>query len=119
MFHTQFRSEHSLEKRLNEVNKMLLRYPDRVPVLISTVNDEVKIEKHKYLVPKDITLSQFIHILRKSNPNKLSKNEALFYLIGDKGIIPKQSSLISELYHYHKSEDNYLLIVIQKENTFG
>jgi len=117
LFHEMYRKEHSLEKRLNEVNNILKKYPYRIPVLISTNSKDINLERHKYLVPRDITLSQFGHILR--NNIKCSKEETLFYLVGDKGVIPKMTSIMSDLYKYNKSEDNYLLLIVQKENAFG
>ncbi len=121
MFHQTFRKEYSLDKRLNEVNKILQRYPDRLPILVSTSNSDtlgsIKLDKHKYLVPRDLTLLQFSHLLR--NHIKCGKSEALFYLIGEEGILAKPNSTINELWYYHQSDDKYLLIVIQKENTFG
>ncbi len=116
-FHIQYRDEHPLEKRLNEVKKILNKYPDRIPVLLSTTDKEIVLNRHKYLVPKDTTLSEFTHILRSNI--KCGKTETLFYMIGDKGMLSKMTSTMNELYRYNKSEDNYLLILIQKENAFG
>jgi GABA(A) receptor-associated protein len=62
------------------MNRIIEKYPDRVPVYVnkkegSNVND---IQKHKYLVPKVMTLSNFIVVLRRHI--NVKSNQALFFL---------------------------------------
>ncbi len=116
MFHETFRKEHPFEKRWNECNKILNKYPDRIPLLVST-NIDIEIDRHKYLVPGDISLQQFSHIVRKRI--NLNSTEALFYYIGDEKVMPRFTDTMKELYNKYKSKDGYLVLVIYKENTYG
>lgn len=90
------------------------KYIDRVPVYILSKN--IHIDKCKYLVPEDLSMSQFIFVLRKRI--KLPAEQGLFFLIND--IVPPSSALMSQLYSERMDpETEMLLIYISKENTFG
>ena len=100
------------------MERILSKYPDRVPVYVnkkenSRVND---IEKHKYLVPKDMTMGNFIYVLRKNI--KLKSDQALFIFVNN--IVVCNSELMSEIYnkHYDKN-DKFLHVTYSGENTFG
>ena len=76
-----FKKKSTLENRINESNKILKKYPDRVPVIVekhhdSDIND---IDKSKYLVPKDMTMGQFLFVVRKRI--KLGPEQALFITV--------------------------------------
>ena len=73
--------------RKQEAQKILEKYPDRIPIICekdpkSKMKD---IDKTKYLVPSDLTLSQFTYIVRKRL--QLDKNSALFILVNGKHAI--------------------------------
>ena len=112
-----YQSCNSLEKRLNESNRILQKHPERVPIIVckSAGCKWPEIDKQKFLVPKEMTLGQFIYVVRKRI--KLDANEALFVLV-NKNLQPS-SKIISEIYENNKSEDNFLYIEYSSENTFG
>ena len=71
-------------KRKQESLKIREKYPDRVPIICekdpkSKMKD---IDKTKYLVPNDLTVSQFSFIIRKRL--ELDKSSALFLLVAGK-----------------------------------
>ena len=74
-----------------------------------------KIDKVKYLVPKDLTMAQFMYVIRKRM--ELSSNSALFAFVNN--TIPPSSSLLSDIYEQHKDEDGFLYITYSGEQTFG
>lgn len=100
-----------------ELYHVLAKYPDRVPVLVekSGKSDVPDIDRHKYLVPRDLTLGQFVYIIRKRI--KLDSQKAIFVFINN--VIPPVSSLMSTLYDEHKDDDLYLRVTYSSENTFG
>jgi GABA(A) receptor-associated protein len=116
MFHEKFRIDYPFEKRWNECNKILERYPDRIPILVST-SENLNIDRHKYLVPNDITFQQFSYIVKKRINCK--SDEALFYYMGENNIMPRFTDTMKELYYKYKSTDGYLILIICKESTFG
>ena len=78
----------------------------------STLKD---IDKQKYLVPKDLTFSQFIYIIRKRI--HLNEAEALFIFVNNK-LIPSNKSM-NEVYNSDKCDDGFLYVNYTNENTFG
>ena len=62
-----FKEQHAFEKRTNEANRIKQKYPDRVPIIveIDEKSNLPQIDKKKYLVPHDLTISQFIYVIRK------------------------------------------------------
>uniref|UniRef100_A0A3B5AKQ3 Gamma-aminobutyric acid receptor-associated protein-like 2 n=1 Tax=Stegastes partitus TaxID=144197 RepID=A0A3B5AKQ3_9TELE len=86
-----FKEDHSLEHRCIESAKIRNKYPDRVPVIVEKVSGSqiVDIDKRKYLVPSDITVAQFMWIIRKRI--QLPSEKAIFLFV-DK-TVPQNSSL--------------------------
>ena len=74
-----------------------------------------KILMSKILVSKDLTLGQFIYIIRKRI--ELNPEQALFIMINHS--LAPNNKTISELYDTHKDKDNFLYITYTSENTFG
>jgi GABA(A) receptor-associated protein len=74
-----------------------------------------ELDKHKYLVPGDIHVGEFVNIIRKRI--KVDSQKAIFLLVNN--ILPPTASLISSVYNEHKDEDGFLYIVYTLENTFG
>lgn len=114
-----FKREFSFEDRYNEARRVLTKYPDRIPIIcersLKAGHDCPIIDKKKYLVPRELTIGQFLYVVRKRI--RLPPEKALFLFIN--GTIPTTSCLISEIYHRHKDEDGYLYITYGQENTFG
>lgn len=74
------------------------------------------IDKKKYLVPSDLTVGQFIYVIRKRI--KLTPEQALFLFVDD-GILPPVAQLMSSIYDEYKDEDGFLYMTYSGENTFG
>ena len=112
-----FKDKHPFDMRVIEASNIRGKYPDRVPVVIekSITSDIVAIDKNKYLVPCELTLGQFMYIIRKRM--KLPPEQAVFVFI--KNHIPTQSALLSALYDEFADEDGFLYMIYAGENTFG
>ena len=111
-----FKKNSPLGERLRESSRIITKFPNRVPVIILEKNPkETKIDKRKYLVPMDLTMGQFIYVIRKRI--KFPPEKALFCFTGN--FIPPTSASMSSLYYKHKDGDNFLYITISCENTFG
>jgi GABA(A) receptor-associated protein len=114
---TSFKSEHPLEKRKAEAGRIKDKYPDRIPVIVekSPKSDIPDIDKKKYLVPADLTVGQFVYVIRKRI--KLSAEKAIFIFV--KNTLPPTAALMSTIYEQHKDDDGFLYITYSGENTFG
>ncbi|PWA98950.1 arogenate dehydratase [Artemisia annua] len=83
---SSFKIEHPLEKRQAESSRIRAKYPDRVPVIVERAEktDIPDIDKKKYLVPADLTIGQFVYVVRKRI--KLSAEKAIFVFV--KNMLP-------------------------------
>jgi len=131
---SSFKNDFTLEQRSAESSRVLEKYPNRIPVIVerddrSTISD---IDKKKYLVPGDLTIGQFIYIIRKRVPGdltigqfiyiirkriKLKPEEALFVFTNNT-LVPT-SALLSNIYTSNKDQDKFLYFQYSGENTFG
>ncbi|KAI3506539.1 hypothetical protein L1887_21098 [Cichorium endivia] len=114
---TAFKETYSFEERCQESQDIIARYPDRLPVVVEryTKTDLPEMEKKKYLVPRDMSIGQFIHIL--SGRLHLSPGKALFIFV--QNTLPQTSSLIESVYEAFKDEDGFLYMCYSSEKTFG
>lgn len=115
---TAFHRTHTFEKRKEEADRILKKYPDRVPIIAQRSETDTSIpdiDNKKYLVPRDLSVGQLMYIIRKRI--KLAPEKAIFAFIGN--TIPPTSQLISQLYQELKDKDGFLYIEIAGESTFG
>ncbi|KAJ2969952.1 hypothetical protein NUW58_g9843 [Xylaria curta] len=139
---SKFKDEHPFEKRKAEAERIRQKYSDRIPVCaalslpsashrrgnhVGTVmallvicekvekSDIATIDKKKYLVPADLTVGQFVYVIRKRI--KLSPEKAIFIFVDE--VLPPTAALMSSIYEEHKDEDGFLYITYSGENTFG
>jgi GABA(A) receptor-associated protein len=112
-----FKQEHDLEKRKQEAGRIRDKYPDRIPVIVEKADksDIVDIDKKKYLVPADLTVGQFVYVIRKRI--KLSPEKAIFIFVNN--VLPPTAALMSSIYEDHKDDDGFLYVTYSGENTFG
>jgi len=113
-----FKQLYSLNQRKNECEKILLKYPNRIPIICEKNYNSTNvpdIDKHKYLVSRDLTLGQFMHIIRQRM--NLSPEVGLYIFIS--GFIPTNSQFLSNLYVDFRDDDGFLYIIYDLENTFG
>ena len=112
-----FKEKYPFEKRKNEAENVYHKYPDRVPVIVQKYykSNLPEVDKCKYLVPKDMTISQFMFVVRKRI--QLDSTQALFFTVSN-GLVAG-SKIIMELYDEYKDEDGFLYITYTEENVFG
>lgn len=114
---TSFKEKFPLKKRIDEANHIIKKYPDRVPVIVEKAGktDIPDIDKKKYLVPSDLTVGQFVYVIRKRI--KLTPEQAIFLFVNN--TLPATASLMSQIYKEHKDKDGFLYISYSGESTFG
>jgi GABA(A) receptor-associated protein len=106
-----------IEQRKSEAEKIRQKYPDRIPVVVERVpNSQIpEIDKRKFLVPNDISVAQFMWIIRKRI--QLPSEKAIFLFVNK--TIPQSSATMGQIYSNFKDEDGFLYISYSGENTFG
>jgi GABA(A) receptor-associated protein len=121
---SKFKDEHPFEKRKAEAERIRQKYSDRIPVRFTRLlvapwltmrqvicekvekSDIATIDKKKYLVPADLTVGQFVYVIRKRI--KLSPEKAIFIFVDE--VLPPTAALMSSIYEEHKDEDGFLYI---------
>jgi len=114
-----FKKKYSFKDRKEESKRVLNKYPDRIPVICQkrNVNDDTpSIKKTKFLVPKELTVAQFMSVVRKKID--LSEEKALFFYVNNFSI-PNASEELQNIYYKEKDEDQFLYFTYCAENTFG
>ncbi len=116
---SQFKATNNLEKRILESSKIKYKFQDRIPIICEhTPKDRSgipDIDRVKYLVPNDLTMGQFIFVIRKRI--KLDSAKALFLFVNN--TLPSINTLVSKLYKESMDEDGFLYITYAGESTFG
>ncbi|XP_029117704.1 autophagy-related protein 8C-like isoform X3 [Elaeis guineensis] len=105
------------ERRQAEAARIREKYPDRIPVIVEKAerSDIPDIDKKKYLVPADLTVGQFVYVVRKRI--KLGAEKAIFIFV--KNTLPPTAVMMSAIYEENKDEDGFLYMTYSGENTFG
>jgi GABA(A) receptor-associated protein len=114
---SKLRLDENFEKRKEESKRIMSKYPDRIPIICNRgYNSETPLlTRNKFLVPNDLTIGQFMYVIRKHL--KLDPEKGLYLFLNN--TIPTNSKLINDLYDKHCSEDGFLYITYSIENTFG
>jgi GABA(A) receptor-associated protein len=112
-----FKEKHPFDKRQDESYRILERYPDRIPVICECVGEGVPdIDRKKYLVPSDITMAQFLYIIRKRI--KIKPEQSIYIFVAGSTIVSGSQSM-STIYDGYKDLDGFLYTSYSGENTFG
>jgi GABA(A) receptor-associated protein len=116
---TSFKKTYTFEERKREASNIKKKYPNRLPVIVenNSTASMPAIDKHKYLVPAELTMGAFLTIIRKRL--ELSPEKGLFVSITDKQVLPCNTSLMSQIYKEHSEPCGYLYLTLSSETTFG
>lgn len=105
-----------------EVDMIKTKYPNYIPIIVRTKkgtkkNSDLILNKTKYLVGEEITISQFIYIIRKKIKN-LNNSDSIYIFINNS--LPIQTKTLGSIYSEYKNiETDMLFVTVCKENTFG
>ena len=114
-----FKQSIPLDERKNEVKKIFEEYPERLPVIVERGKDSPSLsdlDKKKYLVPKDLTVGQFLYVIRKRL--EIGAKQSIYIFVNN--VLPLATTTVRTLYHkYINTNDHLLHVFCEKENTFG
>ena len=104
------------DQRLKNSQKLKEKYPRRLPVIVTTEKGIPKLDKDKFLVPKDLLLSEFCYVVRQRMT--IDSKKALLLLSNNKLLRPFDT--MEEIFEKEKDKDcEFLYITACGENTFG
>jgi GABA(A) receptor-associated protein len=98
---------------------ILTKYKNKVPIIIWEIHDNIELDKRKFIVSKDLSIGQFLYVIRKRC--KISSEEGLFMFIhtpDEKVILAPNTGLVGIVYSANNI-GGFLRVSISKENTFG
>lgn len=113
----RFKEATPLEQRLADSARLRTKYTDRIPVIVEPAPrcTLATIDRTKYLVPSDLTLGQFMYVIRQRL--KLKSEVAMYFYVGNK--LMTASALMTQIDHSERDEDGFLYITYQGEVFFG
>ena len=114
---TTFKNNHDFEKRFEEAQRVLVKYTDRIPIICERITTNVPdIDRKKYLCPRDLSIANFMYVIRKRI--KISSEISIYLFVDNKIMVPC-SALLGVVYDEHKDKDGFLYIQYGGESTFG
>lgn len=114
-----FKQRKCLATRKDEVCSIRSRFPNKLPVIVERYVRERTLpllDKTKFLVPFELTLGQFLCLLR--NKIDLESTQALFLLVAEKSMSCMSSSM-GEVYGRYSDADGFLYITYASQEMFG
>ncbi|XP_060604461.1 microtubule-associated proteins 1A/1B light chain 3C-like [Ruditapes philippinarum] len=114
-----FKQRKSFATRKEEVAGIRAKFPNKVPVIVERYYKEQSLpilDKTKFLVPEELTMSQFATIIRLRM--SLNENQAFYLIINNKSISSMSMSL-AEVYRDDKDEDGFLYMTYASQEMFG
>mmetsp|Transcript_68150 Transcript_68150/g.61263 ORF Transcript_68150/g.61263 Transcript_68150/m.61263 type:complete len:126 (+) Transcript_68150:31-408(+) len=117
--HSHFQKSHTLKQRIKISTQIMKKYPNRIPVICEKAHQRtvMDLDKTKYLVPRDLTMGQFVYVIRKRI--KLRPEEAIFVFTMHANTLPSTPTLLSQIYKDYKDEDGFLYFTVGCQETFG
>ncbi|RZC39661.1 microtubule-associated proteins 1A/1B light chain 3C-like [Asbolus verrucosus] len=107
------------EVRNEEVLALRNKFPTKIPIIIKRFSKEMQLphlDKCKFLVPQEITMSQFQTIIR--NRLQMGPNQALYLLVNNRSML-SLSLTLAEAYSEYAGADGFLYITYASQEVFG
>ncbi|XP_048521944.1 microtubule-associated proteins 1A/1B light chain 3A [Dendroctonus ponderosae] len=95
------------------------RFPSKIPVIIHKYQKDhflPVLDKSKFLIPGDMSMSHFQAILRKRL--RMSNTQALYLLVNERTMM-SLSLTIQEVYKEHAQPNGFLYITYAAQEAFG
>ena len=103
------------ETRKNQSIMIRNNFPDKIPVICERdpKSNLPDLDKHKYLFPKDLTVSQFNNMIRR----KLEINDIdpLYFIVNGKDFM-QGDFFLSDIYDKYKDYQDELLYISYTDN---
>ena len=139
-------AEKDLATRAASAASIRAKHPDRIPVIVdkrtgdSSLPDIDKVcpfclararvaravltgghfsatrAQKKFLVPSDLTIGQFMYVIRKRI--KLTSEQAIFLFVSQ-GTLPPSVNTLQQVYDQYHDPDGFLYMTYSGENVFG
>jgi hypothetical protein len=98
------------------MERVLQKYPDRIPVILNPVN--IQLDKCKFLILRESTFGHFVSYIIEHHLPKSSCKKGYYFFTKNNTLIPI-SKLMNTIHGEYCDDDKVLRITIREENTFG
>lgn len=110
------------KRRKAETTRIREKFPDRIPIWVDrapkATTDTPTIDRNKYLVPHDLTVGQFMWVIRRRL--HLKPNQTIYMFLGQHMAIAPHTHLMSMVAKEHTdAETGYLHVYYSFEDYFG
>jgi len=115
----RFKKNNNFEKRFQEAHRIMNKYKEKIPIIVEKSNnysDLPDIDRSKYLVPCDLTMAEFMYVIRKRI--HITPDKSIFMFVDNLGMVPT-SKTIRQVYEEAKDKDGFLYVKYCGESTFG
>jgi GABA(A) receptor-associated protein len=94
-------------------------HPGRIPIIVNrapnTCHDIPDLPRKKFLVNGDLTMGQFIYVIRRQLT--VRPEQAIFVFVGN--TLPTSSQTLREVYGQYADADGALRMTYTSESAFG
>ncbi|XP_031448318.1 microtubule-associated proteins 1A/1B light chain 3C [Phasianus colchicus] len=114
-----FKLRKTLATRREEVAGIRAKFPTKIPVIVERYQKEKYLpllDKTKFLVPEELTMTQFITIIRSRMA--LTATQAFYLLVNNKSLA-SMSLTMAEVYRDYKDEDGFVYMTYASQEMFG
>ncbi|XP_062304134.1 microtubule-associated proteins 1A/1B light chain 3C [Osmerus eperlanus] len=114
-----FKQRKTFATRKLEVAGIRSKFPTKIPVIIERYQREKflpPLDKTKFLVPQELSMTQFVTIIR--NRMCLMPSQAFYLLINNSGLA-SMSLTMAQVYKDHKDDDGFLYMTYASQEMFG
>ncbi|XP_019369457.1 PREDICTED: microtubule-associated proteins 1A/1B light chain 3C-like [Gavialis gangeticus] len=114
-----FKRKKSLATRMREVLEVRARHPTKIPVVVERYQKEKHLpllDRTKFLVSQDLSLSQFLVTLRTRM--SLTSTQAFYLLVNNRGL-PSLNTTLGEVYRDSQDDDGFLYMTYASQDMFG
>ncbi|XP_023685213.1 microtubule-associated protein 1 light chain 3 gamma [Paramormyrops kingsleyae] len=114
-----FKQRKCLATRKDEVCSIRSKFPNKLPVIVERYVREKHLpllDKTKFLVPFELTMGQFLSLLRSKID--LSPTQTLYLMLSDHSMSCMSASM-GEIYTQYRDPDGFLYITYTSQDMFG
>ncbi|GBN63674.1 Microtubule-associated proteins 1A/1B light chain 3C [Araneus ventricosus] len=114
-----FKERRSLEMRKMESFEVRSKFLKKVPVIVEKSDREKVLpylDRVKFLVPLDMTMSQFVGIVRTRL--KLKPTQTFYLMLNNRSVVT-MSRYMGDIYDEYKDEDGFLYCTYAAQEMYG
>jgi GABA(A) receptor-associated protein len=114
----KYKDRVSFQDRKIVSERIVRDHPNRIPVVVEcseALQRDHPLPKSKFAVPYDLTLAQFMYVVRKNM--SLKPEFALYAFINNR--LHPTTAIMGDIYAKEKDEDGFMYLDVFQESTFG